>query len=54
MCKDTMVYEYGNVPQYCHHLKVLFQPFVFSPVFELIYVSDLFLVLDLRVISTFG
>lgn len=53
MCKDTMVYKYGNVPQYCHHLKVLFQPFVFSPVFELfIYVSDLFLVLDLRVIST--
>ncbi len=30
-----------------------FQPFGFSPVFELfIYVSDLFLVLHLRVIST--
>lgn len=36
--------------RYCY---ALFQPFVFSPVFELfIYVSDLFLVLDLRVIST--
>lgn len=46
-----MVYEYSIVItwRYCY---ALFQPFGFSPVFELfIYVSDLFLVLSLLVIS---